>query len=232
MSDLALQQETTVLLGSGSQPLRKPAHERYARARSLLRPKLEAYRYAHQYDDQGELDAKARHAMRGNASKLERNSAVQARIAYLCRQEEEILAEKRKRLEEFLWLIHEANPADLWETAEKPKTDADGDEVVDEDGTPVMVRYQRLRLMADLPEDLQRTVESIKYTESGRPQVVQYSKMQANLELRKLLGIGINSDDRGGSEFERMSDEQLFHELARLANELQVPVTLGIGVGA
>jgi hypothetical protein len=98
--------------------------------------------------------------------------------------------------------VHENNPADLWETVEKEKTangKPDGDPVLDGNGAPVMVKYQRLKLMEELPEDLQRTVEWIKYTESGRPQVVQYSKMLANQELRKLLGIG---DNRGGAEFD------------------------------
>lgn len=214
----------------GSRPLRNPAHERYARARSLLRPKIEAYRYAYRYDDDSALDDKKRHALRGNASKLERGRNMQDRIAWLCRQEEEVLAEKRRRLEEFLWLVHDANPADLWEIAEKPRTDDDGEPIEDENGQPIMVKYQRLKFMAELPEDLQRTVQSIKYTESGRPQVERYSALQANQELRKLLGIGGISDDNRVNEFERMSDDQLIAALRDQANELGVNVTLTYGI--
>ncbi len=54
----------------GAVVLRKPEHERYARARSLLTPKLEAYRRA--FDHLGESSPGEIHAMRGNASKLER----------------------------------------------------------------------------------------------------------------------------------------------------------------
>ena len=215
----------------GARPLRNPRHERFARARSLLVPKSEAYRRAFDLVE-AQLDANQAHAVRGNASKLERKQQIADRITWLCRQDEEVLAEKRRRLEEFLWLVHESDPGELWEIAEREKTDAEGDAVLSEAGDPVMVRYQRLKFMVDLPEDVRRTVESIKYTESGRPQVSTYSKMQANQELRKLLGIGATRDDFGNSEFDRMSDDQLFSELERLANELGVPVTLRIGAGA
>lgn len=215
----------------GSVVLRKPWHERYARARSLLRPKIEAYRYARGIEEQPGDTKEKIHAIRGNASKLERRKDVQARIAFLSRQDEEVLAAKRQRLEEFLWSVHEVDPADLWEIVESPKLDADGEPIIDENtGEAVMERHQRLRFMAELPEDVRRTVQSIKYTESGRPQVERYSAMQANQELRKLLGIGA-STDRDGNEFERMSDRELIGELSRQAQELGVNVTLSYQMG-
>ena len=238
MTDIAVQHENTepvagvmantlpaIALDPAAAPLRNPRHERFARARSLLTPKLEAYRRAF-WDDEREPTSAELHALRGNASKLERNAKVAARIAYLARQDEDVLRAKRERLEEFLWLVHEANPADLWEIAEKEKTDGDGEAVFDVDGNPVMVRYQRLKFMSELPEDLQRTVQSIRYTESGRPQVERYSAMQANQELRKLLGIGAVSREIGDGELTRMSDAELIAELSRQANELGINVQL------
>jgi hypothetical protein len=62
---------------------------------------------------------------------------VQDRIAYFCRQDEEVLQEKRKRIEGVLWLVHEANVADLWETVEVP--------VLHKDGNPVPTRSGHLR---------------------------------------------------------------------------------------
>jgi hypothetical protein len=209
----------------GSRPLRKPAHERYARARSLLMPKIEAYRYAGLGGKEGEPDAEDIHAMRGNASKLERKQHVIDRIAYLCRQDEEVLAEKRKRLEELLWMIHDFNPKDLWEVSERPKTNKKGEPVLDEAGNPIMIRYERPKFIQDLPEDVQRVIEG-----KGEFGPQTYSKMQANQELRKLLGIGLVSDDSRGSEFERMSDQQLIAELSRQANELGINITLTYGI--
>jgi hypothetical protein len=207
----------------GALPLRNPRHEAFCRARSLLAPKIEAYRHA-------ELGGHDVHADRGNASKLERKPTIRDRIAYLCRQDVEILTQKRKRLEEFLWLVHDTKHSDLWEVSERPKLDGDGDPVLDDEGNPKMVRYERAKFLSELPDDLQRAVEAVEINKFGDMVPKTYSKMQANAELRKLLGIGVNADDRNGSEFERLSDQQLLSELSRRANELGVPVTLGFGV--
>lgn len=209
----------------GARPLRNPKHERYARARSILMPKIEAYRYAG-------LGGDDTHADRGNASKLERKQPIIDRITWLCRQDEDVLAEKRRRLEEFLWLVHDSDPCELWEVRERPKLDDEGEPIIDAAGETVMVRHERAKFVSELPEDLRRVVEAIEVTKYGDVVPKTYSKMQANQELRKLLGIGAVRDDLAGGEFERLSDEQLFSELVRLANELQVPVTLGIGVGS
>lgn len=212
----------------GAKPLRNPRHERFCRLVSTLMPKAEAYRCAFGLVDP--LDDKQFHAVRGNASKLERRKDIQDRVAYLCQQPDELWLQKRDRIERFLWLAHDSDPGELWETVEKEKTDDDGEPILDAEGKPKMVRYQRLKLMSDLPDDIRRTVESIKYTDSGRPQVECYSKMQANQELRKLLGIGAVRDDLTGGEFERMSDQQLISELSRQANELGINITLTYGI--
>ena len=68
-----------------------------------------------------------------NATRLERRQDVRDRIAFLVRQEEGVLAEKRKRIEETLWAIHDADIGDLWETYETTKVDQDGKAETDEE---------------------------------------------------------------------------------------------------
>mgnify|MGYP001616952283 CR=1 FL=1 len=45
--------------------------------------------------------------------------------------------------------------------------------------------------------------------------------MQANIELRKLLGLG-NADREEGDEFGRLNDVELFAEIMREAKELGI----------
>jgi hypothetical protein len=53
-----------------------------------------------------------------------------------------------------LWLIHEFDIGDLYETVEREKRDKKGRLVVDQNGKPVMVRYQQIRHAADIPPDV------------------------------------------------------------------------------
>jgi hypothetical protein len=210
----------------GSNPLRKPEYERFCRLRALLRPKADAYR-------QSGLKSKSDHDAAGNASRLERRQDVTERIAYLTRQEDEILQLKRARIEEFLWGAHEFNIADLWETVEGTRLHKSGDKkgqpILDEDGNPETYKYQRPKLFSDLPEEIQRMVESCSVDESGRVIPKAYSKMQANQELRKLLGIGTVTRDDG--ELSRLSDAELISELSRQARELGVEIDLNYRMG-
>jgi hypothetical protein len=73
-------------------------HEHYCRLRSLLCPKGQALREA------GMRAVKNQDAV-SNATRLERRQDVRDRIAFLVRQEEEVLGEKPKRIEETLWAI-------------------------------------------------------------------------------------------------------------------------------
>ena len=57
-----------------------------------------------------------------------------------------------------------------------------------------------------------------------------YSKMQANIELRKLLGIGIATRE-GDDDLSRMSDGELVGELKRLAAETGLDVTMTARAG-
>lgn len=196
MTDVALQQETAPPTAPdipGSRPLRNPAHERYARARSLLVPRVEAYR------DAG-LGGEDYHADRGNAAKLERRIAILDRIAFLTRQPEEVLRAKRERIEAFLWAAHETNYADFWKTVNG---------------------HMQLRPFSELTDEQQRMIASLKYTEKGRPILETYSRMQANIELRKLLGLG-SADRDEGDEFGKLDDASLFAEIMREAKELGI----------
>ena len=132
---------------------------------------------------------------------------MQARIAWLVRDDEEILRAKRRRLEEFLWAVHETNYADYW------WTDGDGRE--------------RLRPFSALSHDQQQLIESLKFTEKGRPILSVYSKMQANIELRKLNGIGAVTRD-GDDDLSRMSNDELRSELGRMARKVGRELMIGM----
>jgi hypothetical protein len=72
-------------------PLRNERHERFARLRAILTPKLLAAR-----------EAGFETMTAGNVAKLDRRSDIRARIAALSRMDEEILRAKRERLEQRL----------------------------------------------------------------------------------------------------------------------------------
>jgi hypothetical protein len=60
------------------------------------------------------------------------------------------IAEKRRRLEETLWSMHEADVGDFFETVEVAKSDKDGNAATDETGKMLTVKKQRPRLLSDL----------------------------------------------------------------------------------
>ena len=69
---------------------------------------------------------------------------------------------------------------------------------------------------------------SITYTESGKPNIKLVSKECAHRELRRMIGGDADPDQQRTNEFSGYSDAELMAEIARLANELQVNVTLTI----
>jgi hypothetical protein len=209
----------------GFAPLRNDRHEKFAFKRALLMPKADAYRAAG-------WSAKDDHTAAGNASRLERRPDVAARIAYLRRHgDEQVLHAKRDRIEEFLWTVHESNIAALWETVEVEKRDKKGNVILGEDGKPVMVKRQLPKLLSDLPEDVARIVETCGVDENGRVVPKPYSKMQANQELRKLLGIGAVTGTGGDGEVARLSDAELIAQLANQARELGIEIDLSYRLG-
>jgi hypothetical protein len=183
----------------GSRPLANARHEHYSRLRSLLRPKGQALREAG-------MRAVKNHDAVSNATRLERREDVRDRIAFLVRQEEEILAEKRKRIEETLWAIHEANIGDYFETHEI-------------DGKTI----ERPKRLADLPREIRKNIEKIALDSRGRAVPQLYSKLAANQELRKILNIGRTADR---SDVSRLSDAELIAQLSNTAKELGIKINL------
>ena len=55
-----------------------------------------------------------------------------------------MIAEKRRRIEEQLWAIHEANIGDYFETVEVAKVDRDGKAETDEAGNMLTVKTERI----------------------------------------------------------------------------------------
>ena len=159
-----------------------------------------------------------------NATRLERRQDVRDRIAFLVRQEEEVLAEKRKRIEEMLWAIHEANIGDLWETYEAAKIGKDGKTEIDEAGNMLTVKKERPRLLSDVPPDLRKAIEHVQVDARGNVVPQLYSKLQANAELRKML-IG-GQKDRPETDVSRLSDAELIQQLADQAKELGIEIDL------
>ena len=70
-------------------------------------------------------------------------------------------------------------------------------------------------------------IESITYTESGKPNLKLVSKEYCHRELRKMIG-GDAQPGRLGNDFSHYSDAELLAELGRLENELGIKTTLSI----
>jgi hypothetical protein len=64
-----------------------------------------------------------------------------------------------------------------------------------------------------------RMIESITYTESGKPNLKLVSKEYAHRELRRMLGGDAEQQVVDSARFSQYSDAELFSELSRLANE-------------
>ncbi len=70
-------------------------------------------------------------------------------------------------------------------------------------------------------------IESITYTESGKPNLKLVSKEFAHRELRRMIGGDAQPGERA-NDFSNYSDTELLAEIARLANELGIKTTLTI----
>lgn len=204
----------------GSHPLSKFEHERYAIERSFGTAITIA----------AERAGLSRRS--GAGSKLEQNEAVRNRIAFLAAQEKAVHDEKRKRLEERQWLWHDWDIASFYMDVEEPVFDKNGAAVTDEDGKPLMRWHQRLKPFSEIPQELRMCIESLTYTESGRPVLKLYSKADANRELRKINGIDA---PRLGDDIDpamRLPDGEFFQMLAREAAELGVDVKMTFEVSS
>ena len=103
----------------GSRPLKNTRQERYCRSRAAAQPRIPAYREAG-WETSDDDDVYR------NACRLERRRKINDRIAYLTRQAEDRIAEKRASIEERLWAIHEADLADYFETYQAIERDHNG----------------------------------------------------------------------------------------------------------
>ena len=203
MSELALKAAT--------KPLKHSKYEIFARQRALNQSPLIAGQIAGlNYD-------------RRNLFRIEKKSAVAARIAWLGRQDEEALREKRKRLEEALWVGLCVDRADFYETVETPITDRNGHAVLKPNGEPYTKMVIQLKPFDKLAPQQRCLIESITYTKSGKPNLKLVSKEYCHRELRKMLGGDAQPAERA-NEFSNFSDAELLAELDRAANELGIKI--------
>jgi hypothetical protein len=155
---------------------------------------------------------------------VEKKPGVRERIDYLVGQAQERIIEKRRRLEEQLWAIHEADIGDCFETYEAAKVGAEGKLETDEAGKMLVVRKQRPKLLSDLPPDLRRAIEEVTVDRHGNYVPRLYSKVNANKGLRELLDIGRKEPE--GNDIARLSDAELVAQLSEQANKLGVKIDL------
>jgi hypothetical protein len=200
----------TAVIELGAQPLPIRRQELYARARSLGESITEAGKNA---GYKGEWR---------NAAKLEHKPHVQGRIAYLKRQEEEVLKVKREKIEERLWLWHDMSYASFFDVVDETTV------VLDKDGDTheETRRVQKLKLFDRLTEDQERCIESLRFTEKGKPILETYSRMQANIELRKLLGLG--AQERSPDDARNLSDNELAQRVIEGLRELGLAIGEGL----
>jgi hypothetical protein len=132
-----------------------------------------------------------------NATRLEKRPGIRDRINYLTRQAEELIAEKRARIEERLWAIHEANIQDFFitetlkpsaaqnsETANKANNQAKNS-MAGEVGVCAETRDVPRRI-SELDPETAKLIEDVRIDSKGRLIPKLYSKLQANKELRAM----------------------------------------------
>ena len=184
----------------GSRALKNAKHEKYCRLRASAQQRIAAYRGAG-WETSDDVNAYS------NACRLERRPGVRERIEFLTHQAEELIAEKRQRIEEALWNIHETDIGDYFETH-----DIDGKTI------------ERPKRLSDLPPEIRKNIEKITIDGRGRAVPQLYSKLAASQELRKMLNIG-RTDDRN-NDLARLSDAELIQQLADTAKELGIKIDL------
>ena len=183
----------------GSRALKNAKYERYCRLRASAQPRIPAYREAGWGTSDGENAY-------SNACRLERRPGVRQRIEYLSHQAEELIAEKRRRIEETLWSMHEADIGDYFETHEI-------------DGKTIELPKR----LADIPAEIRKNIEKITIDGKGRAVPQLYSKLAASQELCKILNIG-RTEDR--NDIARLSDAELIAQLSDMAKQLGVDINL------
>jgi hypothetical protein len=168
--------------------------------RKEAQPRIRAYREAG-------WEASDDDAAYSNACRIERCPGIRERIEYLSHQAEELIAEKRQRIEEMLWSMHEADIGDYFETHEI-------------DGKTI----ECPKRLADLPPEIRKSIEKVTIDGRGRAVPQLYSKLAASQELRKMLNIGHVDDGR--TNLARLSDAELVAELSDQEKQLGVEINL------
>ena len=201
----------------GSRPLKNARHERYCRLRAGAQQRIPAYREAGWGTSNGD-DAYS------NACRIERRPEIKQRIAFLTKQEESLISEKRKALEAKLLAIHEVNLQDFFEQYDEPITDKQGYQVIDEMGRLKRRKRERPRLLTELPPELAAMIEDVMIDGKGRAIPKLYSKLQASKELRAMLNMG--RPEERTTDLSRLSDAELVAQLKAQAQELGVEIDL------
>ena len=212
-------------ISPGSKPLKHSKWERYARYRAQALPRIVAFRKLGNYAANDKI-------AHNNASRLENKPGVKARIHYLTKQAEERIIEKRQRIEERLWSIHESNIQDFFttevdlnptETSNNPAEIANNP---DQQKVGVLPRARVVpRPLTELDPETAKLIEDIAIDSKGRLIPKLYSKTWANAELRKMLDIG-GQKEREQTEVSRLSDAELIQRLADQAKELGIEIDL------
>ncbi len=208
--------DVLAIASPGSKALTNAKREQYCRSRALAQSRIQAYR------DAG-WASRSDNASYVNACRLERRPEIQDRIAYLTRQEEDLITEKRRLLEERLWAIHEANIKSFFETYGQAKTDKNGNLETAENGAIQTERKERPRLISDLPDEVAQLIEDVTIDSKGRAVPKLYSKLQASKELRAMLNIGAKEQ---APDVTKLSDAELIQQLADQAKELGIEIDL------
>jgi hypothetical protein len=150
---------------SGSRPLRNYRHERFAQARAILTPLLEAAR-----------ESGYEQMTPGNAAKIDRNPKVRDRIKFLAGNTEEVIRRKRERLERELETVALSNMDDFL--------------TIDDRGYPVL-DLKRLKELPDIERrELLAAVKTVRYTDNG-PTFELHPKLDAVAQLRKINGLDV-----------------------------------------
>jgi hypothetical protein len=185
----------------GSRALKNAKYEKYCRLRASAQPRIQAYLEAGWHSKNDDVAY-------ANACRLERRPGVRERIEYLSHQDEELIAEKRRRIEEQLWAIHEADIGNYFET-------------INIDGKTI----ERPKRLSDLPPEIRKNIEKIAISANGRLVPQLYSKLAASQELRKMLNIG-GQKDHPETDVSRLSDAELIQQLTDQAKELGIEIDL------
>src|SRR6516225_6911347 len=208
--------DVLAIASPGSRALKNAKYERYCRLRASAQPRIAAYREAG-FETSDDADAYS------NGCRLERRREIKDRISYLSRQEEDLIVEKRRRIEAQLWAIAEANIQDFFEPHEVIQRDHTGQPTHDEKGALSTETRVRPKLLTDLPPDLAKLIEDVQVDNRGRLIPRLYSKERANKELRNMLNLSAKEAPR---DVTQLSDQELIATLADQARQLGITIDL------